>query len=73
MEQERQYILKNGMKEQIRMIKTNRDIANDLGINEGYISQIINRRKTKISKLMAYGFCKAVSPDLEISDLFDVK
>lgn len=69
---EKKYILKDGMKESIRYMKNNRQIANTLGITEGYVSQIINRKITRISKLMAYGFCKAISSDLEIEDLFDI-
>lgn len=68
-----EYFLLPGAKEVIHRKKTNREIADILGVTEGYISQIINRRKTKISKLMAYAFCKAVSPDLEIKDLFYIK
>ena len=74
MEEERQYILKDGMNKKIRMMKlNNRKIANTLGVSESYVSQIMNRKKTKISKLMAYGFCKSISPDYEIPDLFDIK
>ena len=35
------------------IIKSNREISEMLGITEGYVSQIVNRKKTKISKLMA--------------------
>ena len=79
MKQERQYILKDGMKKQIRMMKiddekiTNRKIAEILGISESYVSEIMNRKKTKISKLMAYAFCKTINSDFEIPDLFDIK
>lgn len=69
---EKKYILKDGMKESIKHLKNNRQIAKQLGITEGYVSQIINRKTTKISKLMAYGFCKAISSDLEIEDLFEI-
>lgn len=69
---EREYIIKSGVKDAIRNKKTNREIANMLGITEGYISQIINSRRTKISKLMAYAFCKAIDSELEIEDLFEI-
>ena len=67
-----EYILKENMKEIIKNKTNNRKIARKLGVTEGYVSQIINKRKTKISKLMAYGFCKAVDSELEIEDMFDI-
>jgi len=67
-----EYILKSEIKEVVHKKITNRAIANKLGITEGYVSQIMNGRKTKISKLMAYAFCKAISQDLEITDLFEI-
>lgn len=67
------YILKQGVKETLRNNRiTNKKIAEKLGVTEGYISQIINRRKTDISKLMAYSFCKAIDSELEILDLFEI-
>lgn len=51
---------------------TNRKIAQKLGVTEGYISQIVNCKKTNISKLLAYAFCKAIHSDLEIEDIFEV-
>jgi plasmid maintenance system antidote protein VapI len=66
------YKLKQAKKEEIRQRISNRDLAHKLGVTEGYISQIINGRKTDISKLMAYAFCKAVYSELEIENLFDI-
>lgn len=51
--------------------KKQKEIANIVGIDKSYMSQITNGRA--ISKLCAYAICKAISPDLEIQDLFDIK
>lgn len=48
--------------------KKQKDIAEEIGVDKTYISQIANGRS--ISKLCAYAFCKAISPELEINDLF---
>lgn len=45
-----------------------KDIAEKIGVSEGYISQI--KKGKCISKLCAYAVCKAIAPDLEIEDLF---
>lgn len=49
--------------------KPQKDIAEKIGITKGYVSEIVNKRRG-ISKLCAYAFCKAISPELEINDLF---
>ena len=49
--------------------KKQKEIANIVGIDEGYMSQITNGRA--ISKLCAYAICKAISNDLETQDLFN--
>ena len=70
---EREYVIKEGMKEYLHKNKiTNRKIARRLGVTEGYISQIVNKKQTKISKLMAYAFVKAVSSDMEIENIFNI-
>lgn len=69
----REYIIKPGVKEFMKSNKiTNRQIAKELGITENYVSAIINRKKTKISKLMAYAFCKVLDSEFEIEDLFAI-
>ena len=60
------------MKQKIRKIISNRDLAKIVGVGESYISQVLNGRRKSISKMTAYSICKAISPDLEISDLFDI-
>lgn len=69
---QRKYILKKGIEKDLLKDKTNRYIAEQLGVSETYVSLIKNRKKNNISKLMAYGFCKAISPDLEIENLFEI-
>jgi len=46
-----------------------KEIAEITGITDGYISQIANGEDT--TKASAYAVCKAISPDLEIQDLFN--
>lgn len=53
--------------------KTNRKISEISGVSENYISQIINERKTNISKTVAYAITKALNCNYEITDVFDVK
>lgn len=48
-----------------------KEIAEITGITDGYISQIANGEDT--TKRSAYAVCKAISPDLEIQDLFNIK
>lgn len=48
-----------------------KEIAEITGITDGYISQIANGEDT--TKTSAYAVCKAISPDLEIQDLFNIK
>ena len=65
------YQIKDGIKKQIKEKIKFKDLAKKVGINSGYISQIMNGRKA--SKVIAYSITKAVSPDLEIKDLFEEK
>ena len=70
---ERRYVIKEEAKEYMHNHKiTNRKIARKLGVTEGYISSIKNARKTEISKLMAYAFCKAVDSELELENVFEI-
>lgn len=71
MKAKKYYKLKAGMKEQIReKIRFNK-LADKVGIGKCYMSEIVNGRKTS-SKTLVFSICKAISPDLEIEDLFDV-
>jgi transcriptional regulator with XRE-family HTH domain len=50
-------------------IKTQKELAERIGIDESYVSQMFNGRD--VSKLCAYATTKATSSVLEIADLFD--
>ena len=66
-----QYRLKSGMKQKIKQVIKFKDLAEKVGIGDCYMSQVMNNRRT-FTKTLAYSICKAISPDLEIKDLFDV-
>ena len=66
------YRLKEGMKQEIKKHTKFKVLAERIGIDESYISQIVNGRRLTISKTVAFAICKALSPDLEIQDIFDV-
>lgn len=66
------YVMKPEIIDYIKKNRKNRQLAQMLGVTEGYISQIVNKHKTKITKLMAYALTKAISSDLEINDVFDI-
>lgn len=66
------YQLKYNSKEFKKIIKDykikQKEIAEIVGIDPSYISQIANGRA--VSKLCAYAICKAISSDFEIENLF---
>lgn len=66
------YLMKKEISDNIKNLRYNRKLAEKIGVTEGYISQIVNGRKTNISKTMAYAIAKAISSDLEIQNIFDV-
>ena len=49
-----------------------RELSNKIGITEGYLSQIVDKKKTNISKTLAYAISKAISINLEITDVFNI-
>lgn len=63
------YKIKKNRAEEVRERITNRKLAEIIGIDEGYVSQIMHGRK--VTKVIAYAMCKAISPVLEIHDLFN--
>lgn len=69
----RMYKIKPGMKEYLKSngIKFN-ELAKKVGINRCYMSEIMNGRRKTISKTTAFCIAKAVSPQLEIQDLFNI-
>ena len=62
------YKIRRNVIEDIRARITYRKMAEIIGIDEGYVSQIMHGRKA--TKVIAYAMCKAISPMLEIQDLF---
>lgn len=66
------YKLKYNSKDFKKLIKDykikQKEIAEIVGIDVSYISQIVNGRS--VSKLCAYAICKAISTDFEIENLF---
>ena len=62
------YKFKKEKREDVKEKKTFTGIADTIGIDRCYLSQIVNGRKC--TKVIAYAFCKTISPDLEIEDLF---
>lgn len=64
--------IKPGKKEFIKdKIKFN-ELARRVGVNRCYMSEIMNGRRQTISKTLAYAICKAISPELEVSDIFSI-
>lgn len=51
--------------------KKQKELAEIIGLNIGYMSQIANGEG--VSKLCAYAVCKGISPDFEIVDIFERK
>lgn len=72
MERKRQYVIKEGMKQKIKEKIKFKDLAEKVGVGDCYISEVMNARRKTISKTLAYAICKAISPDLEIEDLFNI-
>lgn len=69
---ERFYVIKPGMKQTIKKHIKFKDLAEIVGVGSCYMSEIMNGRRKTISKTLAYAICKAISPNLEIHDLFDI-
>ena len=64
--------IKPGKKEFMKdKIKFN-ELARRVGVNRCYMSEIMNGRRQTISKTLAYAICKAISPELEVSDIFNI-
>lgn len=66
------YKLKDGMEIYIKEHYTYKELADLIGIDRSYMSQIVNRKRLTISKTIAYAICKALRPDYEIKDIFNI-
>ena len=65
-------VIKPGMKDLIRKKVKFNELARRVGVNRCYMSEIMNGRRETISKILAYAICKAISPELEVSDVFNI-
>lgn len=65
-------VIKPGMKDLIRKKVKFNELARRVGVNRCYMSEIMNGRRETISKTLAYAICKAISPELEVSDIFNI-
>lgn len=61
-------IKSNEIKMKIKKYIKLKDLADKVGIDRSYLSQIMNGRKT--TKVIAYAISKGTSEDFEIKDLF---
>lgn len=65
-------VIKPGMKDLIRKKVRFNELARRVGVNRCYMSEIMNGRRETISKTLAYAICKTISPELEVSDVFNI-
>ena len=49
-----------------------RKIAKETELDESYISQVLNGKRTIKKKVYAYAITKTISPELEIENLFNI-
>lgn len=61
-------IKSNETKMKIKKYIKLKDLADKVGIDRSYLSQIMNGRKT--TKVIAYAICKGTMNDFEIKDFF---
>ena len=64
------YIFKKETLENLRFSKTRKQMAEIIGVSEGYFSKILNSKR-KCSKILAYSITKTFDPNKEISDFFE--
>ena len=64
------YILKKEKLENLGFSTTQKKMAEDIGISEGYFSKILNSKR-KCSKILAYAITKRLDANKEISDFFE--
>ena len=65
------YKFKRNKRDDVLHKRTFADIAEEIGIDKTYLSQIVNGRKC--TKIIAYAFCKAISSQTEIEELFEIE
>ena len=65
------YILKDNIAKEIRATYKNIYFMKKVGISRSYTSLILNRRRS-CPKVVAYTITKAINPEAEINDYFEV-
>lgn len=66
------YKIKEEAIAKIKKYGTVRKIAEATELTEGYISQVLNGKRTIKKKVYAYAITKVISKDLEIENIFDI-
>lgn len=66
------YIIKENIIKEYKKYGLVRKLAKITGLTEGYVSQILNGKKSDISKVVAYAITKALDNNLEIENLFKI-
>lgn len=64
------YIFKKETLENLGFSKTRKQMAEIIGVSEGYLSKILNSKR-KCSKVLAYAITKTLNEKSEISDFFE--
>ena len=64
------YIFKKETLENVGFSKTQKMMAEIIGVSEGYFSKILNSKR-KWSKVLAYAITKTLNEKSEISDFFE--
>lgn len=66
------YKIKKEKVAEFKKYGTIRKLAQATELSENYITLVLNGRRDVAKKVYAYAIVKTISPELEISDLFDV-
>ena len=64
------YIFKKETIENVGFSKTQKMMAEIIGVSEGYFSKILNSKR-KCSKILAYSITKTLDKNKEIEDFFE--
>ena len=64
------YIFKKETLENVGFSKTQKMMAEIIGVSEGYFSKILNSKR-KCSKILAYSITKTLDKNREIEDFFE--
>ena len=65
------YVIKSDVGQEIKVKYKERWLADKIGLSYGYISLLISGKK-HCRKRIAYSFAKAIDPEAEIEDYFDI-